>query len=417
MYLKLNITFAKENLYMIKMDYIFIKNCNTDKKTNKVNSSITDEKSLLDIITDNFNVIGDDNITCNNTSSIDRIFEYEIGIKKYQINYSIRNHFKYCSTYLALKLNGYTNQETIKVFEEIEEKLINCTKETYIAINSYDQISEYYCNKVYPMLNNFERLLRLLMFNIYLFEFGESYTDQMNKPITTKVKERLGEQKKMYNDSRNKEIVLTASYFYQLELKEIQDVLFTPKWTLQDEIKINSIISETEDFAKFEDNRIREMLEDLKPKSDWNRFFSDVVKIDDIKYNIEKIRNYRNIVAHCKEFRNNHFLELYTTLNSTNDAIEKAIDFSMYKDFNVINSKYLSERLLEIINNIMKNLPNSFELIKNIQNKVSTTYNPIINANNENTYKTNASIQDEISNTFQPIIRMINTKFRSDIDK
>ena len=72
----------------------------------------------------------------------------------------------YCSTYLALNFTEETDEEIINVFEEIEEKLTNCTKESYIMINSYDQISEYYCNKVYPMLNNFERLLRLLMFNI-----------------------------------------------------------------------------------------------------------------------------------------------------------------------------------------------------------------------------------------------------------
>jgi len=397
---------------MIKMDYIFIRNCNASKS----NSSINSEKSLLDIISENFNVIGNNNIVCSDNSSIDRIFEYENNSKKHQINYSIRNHFKYCSTYLALKFDGETNEQTIQVFEQIEEKLTLCTKENYIMINSYDQISEYYCNKVYPMLNNFERLLRLLMFNIYLFEFGESYTDQMNKPITTKVKERLGEQKKIYNDGRNKEIVLTASYFYQLELKEIQDVLFTPKWTPQDEIKINDIILDTQDFTKFEDSEIRSILEGLKPKSDWNRFFSDIVKIDDIKFNIEKIRNYRNIVAHCKEFRIKHYTELSDTLTSTNNAIEKAIDVVMYKDFNVINSKYLSERLLEIITNVMKNLPSSLALIKNIQEKTNVAYEPITDIQRESAYRSIEYIQDEISSTFEPIIRIINTKFGTDAD-
>jgi len=399
---------------MIKMDYIFIKNCNVEKKLTKKNETFTVEKSLLDIISDNFNVLNNDNIKCNDNSSFDNIFEYEKENKKYQINYSIRNHFQYCSTYLALNFTEETDEEIINIFEEIEEKLTNCTKESYIMINSYDQISEYYCNKVYPMLNNFERLLRLLMFNIYLFEFGESYTEQMNKPITTKVKERLGEQRKMYNDGRNKEIILTASYFYQLELKEIQDVLFTPKWTPQDEIKINNIIAETKDFAKFEDSKIRVMLEDLKPKSDWDRFFSDIVKIDDIKYNIEKIRNYRNIVAHCKEFRNKHFIELSNTLDLTNNAIEKAIDIAMYKDFNVINSRYLSERLLEIITNVMKNIPSSLELIKNIQDKINNTTEPLNDIINENAFRSFENIQDEISNTFRPIIKIINTKFGTD---
>jgi len=74
---------------MIKMDYIFIKNCNTDKKNSRNNSSLTPEKSLLDIISENFNVIGNDIMACSDNSSIDRIFEYEKGIEKYQINYSI----------------------------------------------------------------------------------------------------------------------------------------------------------------------------------------------------------------------------------------------------------------------------------------------------------------------------------------
>ncbi len=366
---------------MLKMDYIFI----TDygqvmKRSESKSSSVKLEKSLFRVITDNFNVVSPS--VTKTKHFIDSITEgtitYEKDTKKYRFKFSIRNHYEHKCTYLSLEYKRKINDEIIDIYEEFEDKLIKITKDNFIIINSYDQVSEYYCNKIFPSLNNFERLLRLLLFNTYLFQFGKSYTEQMSQETTIKVRETIGKQRKLYQN-KGKQDPLTL-YFCELELHQIQDILFIPKYTQHEEIKLTRLLEKTDDFSKLKDLEIRTIIEDLKPKSDWDRFFSNIVNIDNIKDNIDKIRKYRNIVAHCKYFRYEQFSELSITLDCTNKAINEAIYATMSKDFNAINEKYLSERMAEIYINMIntispaiKSFSNNFGNIQNSLNQLFTS--------------------------------------------
>ena len=61
----------------------------------------------------------------------------------------------------------------IKGLEYIQSELFNSgIGEDYVDIITYDAVSEYYCNKMYPKLNTLERNLRKLLFNIYIVNFG-----------------------------------------------------------------------------------------------------------------------------------------------------------------------------------------------------------------------------------------------------
>ena len=64
------------------------------------------------------------------------------------------------NVYLSIKVEGITKYQIIKCLEHVQERLL-CSGigEDYIAIISFDSISEYYCNKLYPKLNLLERKL------------------------------------------------------------------------------------------------------------------------------------------------------------------------------------------------------------------------------------------------------------------
>ena len=62
-----------------------------------------------------------------------------------------------------------------------------------IMVISYDAISEYYCNKIYPKLNELERNLRKLLFNIYIVNFGKDYYKAtVSEDLKQKLKVSLG---------------------------------------------------------------------------------------------------------------------------------------------------------------------------------------------------------------------------------
>lgn len=56
--------------------------------------------------------------------------------------------------YLDVVVQGKTKAQIVKCLEEIQKNLLaSGVRERYIDIVSYDAVSEYYCNKIYPKLN------------------------------------------------------------------------------------------------------------------------------------------------------------------------------------------------------------------------------------------------------------------------
>lgn len=62
----------------------------------------------------------------------------------------------------------------------------------YIVIPSYDFVSEYYCNKIYPKLNSFKRKLRKLLYLIYRAQFEKYYFKKTtSEELQAKVKKKI----------------------------------------------------------------------------------------------------------------------------------------------------------------------------------------------------------------------------------
>ncbi|MFA0816273.1 MAG: hypothetical protein ACC608_10855 [Anaerofustis sp.] len=74
-------------------------------------------------------------------------------------------------------LHHYQN-ESVKCLEEINRTIMsekNEFRQKYIPVISFDSVSEYYCNRIHPKLNELDRRLRQLMFHIYTSHFGADY--------------------------------------------------------------------------------------------------------------------------------------------------------------------------------------------------------------------------------------------------
>ena len=108
-------------------------------------------------------------------------YEYETVINLDGLDFQVRfRTFEVLeSTYLDIQVTGKTKHQIVLCLEHIHNTLLSSgVEKEYIPIISYDAVSEYYCNKLYPKLNGLERNLRKLLFNTYIVNFGKSYYER-----------------------------------------------------------------------------------------------------------------------------------------------------------------------------------------------------------------------------------------------
>lgn len=316
-------------------------------------------------------------------------FEYEFD----SCNITFTIHSVSGLKYLDINVEHETSEEKIiKCLEEVQDKLLNSgIRNNYIEIISYDAISEYYCNKMVVKLNEFERNLRKLFFNIYILNFGkEYYQATISKPVSDKIKELInsettGEQrgkiKSYYNVKSNnevKEILRLQQFFYSLELGDILNFLFEPRFTEYDKKATEKFLSKHSDLSKLTDEELRNAFSKFLPKSDWDRFFSEKIKIDNIKELIDEIRKYRNSVAHFKFFYNKDYTECNKKVTELNNAIIEAIRITEEKDFADKNEEIIKKcfsRLNESIQEAISHV--NVSINKTLNEAISRTYEPL----------------------------------------
>lgn len=265
--------------------------------------------------------------------------------------------------YLDVVVTGRIKYQIVKCLEYIQNTLLNSgVRERYIDIISYDAVSEYYCNKIYPKLNLLERNLRKLLFNIYIVNFGKDYyratidTDlqvKIKKVINVDSKKEennhIKSQYKATTKKETEEIERLQRFFYSFEYNDIQKLLFTPSWTNTDETEKSKFLKKHKDLSALSDEQLREAFSKYIPKSDWERFFSNKINISDIEDLIEQIRLFRNSVAHFKFFYKADYDKCNKLANSLNSAITKAIQITEEKDFAEKNSEKLSVALQGLV--------------------------------------------------------------------
>lgn len=254
------------------------------------------------------------------------------------------------SYFVTVLADGKTKAQLIEAFEYVHSALFATEiEEDYISIVSYDAVSEYYCNKLYPKLNRVERNLRKLLFNIYVLNFGKEYfeattTKEMRDKAKSIIQAKGGVEKK--------EIQYIKEYFYSMEYADIQQLLFAPRWTKVDEEDKKSFLDTHEDLSKLPDVELRAAINGISPKSDWERFFDAKFQGLNVEKDIETVRVIRNRVAHCKFMQKEQYDSCNKTINALNKALNRAITITEEKDFDDKNAEYLRKAMSGVSNRI-----------------------------------------------------------------
>lgn len=254
--------------------------------------------------------------------------------------------------------------QSIKALEYIHEKLyLSDINEYYIQIISYDAVSEYYCNKIYTKLNILKRNLRKLLFNIYIVNFGVKYYQAtISKELQDEVKSNI--QAKGGKDK--KDVARLQQFFYSIDYGKLQKILFKPTWTDIDQKKKDEFLANNDDLSKLSDEYLREKFLQFSPKSDWERFFQEKIKIQNIEQVIKDIANLRNKVAHFKLFDKEDYSKCLKLTKQLNNAVLKATELTEEKDFDEKNEENFRKSLeniskaVQLYRNIVKNIMTPF---------------------------------------------------------
>lgn len=329
------------------MEYILIRKEKMKNSKSEDENIITIPLSPLGLIKRNFEEVKVNKVSNKDEEIFRSNWDGTFSINELEIIFSIKQYSKQKLSYLNIstKVNNIYNMELI------DEKINKIMKDSYTVVTSYDCISEVYCNKIYRRLNNFERKLKELLFDIYTFHYGINYYD---RSFNSNLKAKVKTDKSIYSESKSIEEIKQA--LYELDYNGIIELLFTPKWIADDEKdKLNLIRKINSD--NLSSKELIDCIENIRPKSDWDRLFlPQIGEFLDIEQSIEQLRKLRNRVAHCKFFRKQHYQECVNLLKILNKQITKALKIVMNINFQELNAQYASDELHKALRPLQETL-------------------------------------------------------------
>lgn len=349
----------------MKMEYILLKKEKTKKNKNKDENVIVISPSPVELIKKNFEEVTVNKIADEDKEILRSNWDGKFIVNKTEITFSIKQYEKHKLSYLNINMKG----NNIQNIEIVDEKINNIMTDNYIVITSYDSISEFYCNKIYKKLNNFERKLKELIFDIYTFSYGINYYKR-NFSDDLKIKVKRLSDKSIATDT--KEVEQLKQSLYELDYNDIMELLFTPKWLEDDEKDKLDLMRKIEE-GKLSSDELIDCIDNIRPKSDWDRLFlPQIGELSDIEKSIDQLRKLRNRVAHCKFFRKEHYEECLDLLKILNKQISKALKIVMNIDFQELNAQYANDILRKGLATLQESL-SAFS--KNIVNLMHEAFN------------------------------------------
>lgn len=237
------------------------------------------------------------------------------------------------ATYFDVSVTASKREVCVSELERLDGILKRKTiiRNKYTVIQTFDSVSEYYCELIYPKLAHFERLLKQLLYDVYIFNFGQTYYLQIKNMSSKKEK---GQKLQRLIDN--------------LTFAQYKELLFEPRYLPQIEEKTKNFLAHNQDLTLVDDTRLRELFLDTMPRSDWERFFSKKIQHPALAHDIKMIQNWRNNIAHNKNFSKTDYEKCDQMLDILIGNVSEAIQLTMEKDFTDRNIENLSKCLKRV---------------------------------------------------------------------
>lgn len=177
----------------------------------------------------------------------------------------------------------------------------------------WDDISLYYSSKAYPIINEIENLMRKLITKFMVTNVGIEWVNEtLPKEIKTVV-----------TTNKNKERKSSNNLLYQIDFIHLADFLFKP-YPTQD---INNFYQKIKKIKTTQELNLEE-LKNFVPKSNWQRYFSEIVKCEDsyLQKQWEELYLLRCKVAHNNTVTKEDYEKIKEIASDLREKLQKAVD-------------------------------------------------------------------------------------------
>ena len=253
---------------------------------------------------------------------------------------------------LIFSSNDSDESRSVKNLEKFDKLFKRIIKESgikFILNTIWDEVSQYYCKSCYPRINEIENLMRKLIFRFMIKNIG---SDWVKKSFPQKLRENV---KKIAEKNELKGLL--ENCLYEADFIQLIEFIFTPYPKNRDINKLFEMINTAE---KLDD---LEKVKEFQPKSNWERYFSSIIKIDDLEDKWRKLYKYRNKVAHNKPLTKDDNKNIVTISEEIKKALSKVLDG--LDGIIVDNSD--KEMISEVAKDSISTYPVFFEAFENIQ--------------------------------------------------
>jgi hypothetical protein len=173
----------------------------------------------------------------------------------------------------------------------------------------WDDVGRFYAMKAYPLIHELENLLRKLITKFMLTKVGLGWTKEA-------VPKEVSESVKM------KSLSSGSTYLHQVDFIQLSHFLFKP-YTTGDSKRILDELGKSKDLSDLVLSEIKQLI----PRSNWDRYFSTVVKCESefIRIRWERLYELRNHVAHNRSLRRDDFQDIESLVGEIRPVIENAL--------------------------------------------------------------------------------------------
>lgn len=280
------------------------------------------------------------------SNKIKMLSDNKFSYKNESYRYSLRKSDNDINVFLSITpLNTMETDKNANSLHSLKNDIIKGKhRDKYYIIIVYDGSSEYYCCELSKKLSSIERKLRQLIYLTVLAVYGK---DWVKNTITSEMKNRVAEVSRSSNNSDYIERSLEhftfqdyIEYLFEERVDKSLDLLFVE---IQDAVE----------NKKMEQKELLSIISQGKKRSLWEKLFNPL-DIENIKNDIEKIRQLRNIVMHNKEISNSKYEEANILLSKVSNNLNKAIELAM-------KNKYSEEIFVSDIISSLKNTFTNFD--------------------------------------------------------
>jgi hypothetical protein len=188
----------------------------------------------------------------------------------------------------------------------------------------WDDVSFYYSQKSYPLIHEVENLMRKLIIKFMVNNVGvlwtkQSLPDELKKEISTSQKKRGNTN----NDKESEDKIDSENILYQLDFIHLANLLLLPYQT-EDVDRLYKQLDKAKDLKDLS-------LEELKnfiPKSNWQRYFSDLIQYEDGEFKKQWSNLYllRCKIAHNTIVIKKDYEDIIRLSSELREKLKNAID-------------------------------------------------------------------------------------------